>query len=115
MSEPMTPERLQGIKSLVEGTTPGDWAFHVNDVGEFRVQTYDVRVVAEIVGGGDYVDANTNFIANAHQDIPDLLLEVARLKALVRVFFAHHMNPELHKISFEDLKEAQGVHDANRH
>jgi len=76
----MTPERLTEIKARAAAATPGPW-----ERREFRHGSGTCYVLADIGGVDDYLIAdctafeNTEFIANARQDIPDLVAEVESL------------------------------------
>lgn len=83
----MTNERLAVIKARAEAATPGPWernhlagrpereVFAGNDlIGDFGVGGW------EDDKGADRVESNANFIANARQDIPELIAEVERLR-----------------------------------
>lgn len=79
MSEPLSEERLAEIADRVALATCGPWAVQ----GVMR----NVEVACP-GGGGVVADMNLEvnarhngaFVANARQDVPDLLAEIARLK-----------------------------------
>lgn len=85
----MTPERLAEIKSRAEAATPGPWEAELQEVEvdhdgtEYPYTGAWVPRACPWEDGDGYVhmdDANAEFIANARQDIPDLLAEVERLR-----------------------------------
>ena len=84
--EPMTQERLDAIQARVDGATGGPWgcygdgAHEVFDAGECSDGDRGEVVAAVIDKLSDAV-----FIAEAREDIPALLAEVKRLRALTTV------------------------------
>lgn len=84
--EPMTEERLDAIQARVDGATGGPWgcygdgAHEVFDAGEYSDGDRGEVVAAVIDKLSDAV-----FIAEAREDIPALLAEVERLRALTTV------------------------------
>ena len=84
--EPMTQERLDAIQARVDGATGGPWgcygdgAHEVFDAGEYSDGDRGEVVAAVIDKLSDAV-----FIAEAREDIPALLAEVERLRALITV------------------------------
>lgn len=84
--EPMTQERLDAIQARVDGATGGPWgcygdgAHEVFDAGEYSDGDRGEVVAAVIDKLSDAV-----FIAEAREDIPALLAEVKRLRALTTV------------------------------
>jgi hypothetical protein len=94
----MDAKRLQEIRERTEAATPGPWKFEIDDTFrkyDFIVRTaYDVpsdspdievvirNHVGKEIGDKDYL-SNFEFIAHARQDIPDLVAEVERLRAVL--------------------------------
>ena len=85
-NEPITQERLDAIQARVDGATGGPWgcygdgAHEVFDAGEYSDGDRGEVVAAVIDKLSDAV-----FIAEAREDIPALLAEVKRLRALTTV------------------------------
>ena len=79
-NEPMTQEQLDAIRERVGGITDGPWSYWSGrDYRENCVKSdsrEDAPTVAEVIPEAD----DAVFIANAPQDITDLLAEVERLK-----------------------------------
>lgn len=75
----MTEERLQEIRARCAAATPGKW-FEINLRG--YISTSDHPSNNSIGHCGRQEDAR--FAAHARQDVPDLLDEVERLRALYR-------------------------------
>jgi len=82
----MDEKRLETIRARVEKATPGPWIHMDGDVfyGEIRdVDNFDL--IAEVPEADDRPE-DFEFMAEARQDIPDLLAEVERLRsALSRI------------------------------
>lgn len=85
-NSPMTQEQLDAIQARVDGATGGPWgcygdgAHEVFDAGEYSDGDRGEVVAAVIDKLSDAV-----FIAEAREDIPALLAEVERLRALTTV------------------------------
>jgi hypothetical protein len=84
----MTPERLAEIEARTEAATPGPWFAdsHVVDFG--RPYRSDVYVPFAVVHAhADHrtrqQEINAAFIAHARADVPDLVAEVHRLRAVL--------------------------------
>ena len=87
--------RLAEIRARVEAATPGPWEWDAIDEGSLRTldplgdavaRKYGLR--AQILGTGEHNRktpnrADTDFIAHSRQDIPDLLAELSRLRAVI--------------------------------
>ena len=84
-NEPMTQEQLDAIRERVGGITDGPWSYWSGrDYRENCVKSdsrEDAPTVAEVIPEAD----DAVFIANAPQDITDLLAEVERLRARLTV------------------------------
>lgn len=84
----MTDEQLAEIRARCEAATPGPWRSLVEgrdfDSGSSFIDTplADERGQGIEVSGA--TDADQDFMAAARQDVPDLLSEVDRLRALLR-------------------------------
>lgn len=90
--EPMTQERLNAIRARVDYATPGPWEAGGRCVfANNPHRPYDAyAVVSDEVANGVCGVAisrtpDVDLIANAPQDLADLLAEVARLRALTTV------------------------------
>lgn len=87
MSTPLTAERLNEIRERADKATPGPWIAPGPERPE--VVAGDVRIadcewLAQTDGEWAQMDLDAKFIAAARQDVPDLLAEIDRLKALVQ-------------------------------
>lgn len=87
----ITDAELAAMKARVEATTPGPWRSifegRDQDSGSSFIMTAgdDIYLHSEnYLGGGGHFCADQDFIAHARQDMPRLLAEVERLRALVR-------------------------------
>ena len=85
-NENMTPERLEAIRQRVEKATQGPWNFEGNKWQDGYVIYSPIKRGFHNNGGevaevdDSYEPSDAEFIANARQDIPDLLAEVERLR-----------------------------------
>ena len=91
----ITDEELAAMKARVEATTAGPWkpSFEGRDhwAGDSVILTgdQDIYVSAEdYKGGGGHFCADLDFIAHARQDVPRLISEVEKLRALRTVSMA---------------------------
>jgi len=79
----MTSLRLQEIRARAEAATPGPWTENPNWPGCIHGPNGE-----NVASDGDFSgvhDANdSDFVANARTDIPDLLDEIDRLQALLK-------------------------------
>lgn len=84
-NEPMTQERLDAIQERVGGITDGPWSYWSGRGYRENCVKSDSRedapTVAEVIPEAD----DAVFIANAPQDITDLLAEVERLRPRLTV------------------------------
>lgn len=85
-NNPMTQERLDAIQAREAKATAGPWAID----GPAQCGPSDTLVVYPVEDGGTlaYVQPSwddAEFIAHARQDVPALLAEVERLRALTTV------------------------------
>lgn len=83
---PLTSKRLEEIKARADAATPGPWEFEPQEVEEDDepcTGAWVPKACPFTYGDGLYYmdDANAEFVANARQDVPDLLAEVERLKS----------------------------------
>jgi hypothetical protein len=92
MTTPLTEERLAEIKARADAATPGPWRFTAWDDSSFMLvygilagEAPDSPIVAyaEHDRGPEVADADMEFIAHAHQDVPYLLEVVERLRKRV--------------------------------
>ena len=81
-ANPLTESELRAIEQRCTTATPGPWQAFVegrdHDSGSSFVRTAGDDLEISGATAADY-----DFIAHAHQDIPRLLAEVLRLRALV--------------------------------
>lgn len=88
---PMTQEQLNAIQERVDAATPGPWAVDSDDPAYIIYPEkggWDGLVIAHVAeqdGALLPVEHNGALIANAPQDLTDLLAEVKRLRALTTV------------------------------
>jgi len=80
----LTYERLAEIKLRCEQATPGPWKSFVEAREKFSGSDFIMTEGKDIYLSGATV-ADQDFIANARQDIPDLLKEIERLKKISKV------------------------------
>ena len=103
----LSPERLAEIAKRADSATPGPWVYEqlgiraeaTIDGSDTKHQVVDAAVAGKDAFGqhGRYVcglactrgkyereEANGRFIAHARQDVPDLVAELSRLRALLR-------------------------------
>lgn len=87
MSEPITDERLRQIEERTTKATAGPWAV---DRGEAHEGDWFCHVDGWTDTGTEWLNLaldDATFIANARQDVPDLVAEVRRLREMLgRVF-----------------------------
>ena len=83
MSE-MTPDRLAEIKARVEAATPGPWRSEYSGATGPVVMDDEARTALDHIARCPHFRSHSDaeFIAHARTDIPDLLAEVKRLRAL---------------------------------
>lgn len=84
-NEPMTQEQLDAIRERTEKATEGPWDVE----GPAYCGPLDTLVVYPVEDGGAlaYVQPSwedAEFIAHARQDVPALLAEVERLRAVIK-------------------------------
>ena len=90
-NNPMTQEELDAIQERVNAATPGPWAVDSDDPAYIIYPEkggWDGLVIAQVAdqdGALFSVEHNGSLIANAPQDLADLLAEVERLRALTTV------------------------------
>lgn len=79
-SEPMTDERIAGIRKRAEAATGGLWVV-VHDGTERSISTTESgRFVCHLNSNMLRYSADADFIAHARADIPDLLAELERIQ-----------------------------------
>lgn len=86
MSEPLLSEQLMEIRNRCSAATPEPWISYV----EGRDHTSGESVIVRGINGSEEdlyliggTTADQDFVAHARQDIPRLLDEIDRLRALV--------------------------------
>jgi hypothetical protein len=81
MLDEVTEQELEAIEARVRATTPGPWSSIIEgrdqDSGESFIMTDGEDIY---VRGGS--EADQEFIAHARQDIPRLIAEIRRLRAI---------------------------------
>jgi hypothetical protein len=89
----ISDEELAAMKARIGATTPGPWTSHFEGRDHMggdsfiETATQDIYISAEdYAGGGGHFCADQDFIAHARQDMPRLIAEVERLRALARRF-----------------------------
>lgn len=81
--EPMSAERLAEIDGRFAGTSEGEWLYFPEDSSVCAMDGVIPCEVADLSNNSaDEPQGDGEFIAHAHQDVPDLLAEVKRLKAV---------------------------------
>lgn len=101
MTKPLTESDLNAIEARCEAATAGPWRMSPASAASDKparvttsqmVRGYardrrDIGIVCEITDGAgrfdDQLDADANFIAAAREDVPRLVAEVRRLRAIV--------------------------------
>jgi len=84
----MTDEEIEEIQIRCAAATPGPWKSFVE--GRDHTSGSNFIMVGEGSNRGDDIElvgatiADQDFIANARQDVPRLLEEIARLRAILR-------------------------------
>jgi hypothetical protein len=101
----MNEKKIAEIEARANAATPGLWI--VNNSRHVEYSTQDSAKGCQILEPWDEYyspgwDTDAEFIANARQDIPALLSEVRRLRAVVEEY-AHRQNWQRWKISNADL------------
>lgn len=85
----MTPAELEAIKARCDAATAGPWeAYSASccpDMGGVSSSEYVVHAAQLGNVGHPALLTDAEFIAHARQDVPALLAEVARLKAVVDI------------------------------
>jgi hypothetical protein len=93
LSDGITDDELAAMKARVDATTPGPWraSFEGRDhfSGDSVIftggQEVEIYISADdYKGGGGHFCADLDFIAHARQDVPRLIAEVQRLRALLQ-------------------------------
>ena len=85
--EPVSEQRLADIQARVDAATAGPWKSYVE--GRDHTSGSNFIMTGEGVERGEDIElsgatiGDQDFIAHARQDIPMLLAEIARLKALL--------------------------------
>ncbi len=86
----ITDDELAAMTTRVEATTPGPWTSwvegrdHTSGDSFIKTATQRIYISAEdYTAGGGHSCADQDFIAHARQDMPRLIAEVKRLRALL--------------------------------
>ena len=78
----MTEEQLKAIEARAAAATEGEWFASNNDgYSIWRIKAPGFVAIADVIGDSAETDANADFIAQSHQDVPALVAEVRRLQA----------------------------------
>jgi hypothetical protein len=77
----ISDEELAAIKERTEQATPGPWTNHEEEVVGQEVVDPAGRTLVDV--RGDHEEADAEFIAHAREDVPALLAEIERLRALL--------------------------------
>lgn len=84
----MKAQRLRGIESRCNAASPGPWVSYVegrdHESGSNFIMTGSEEARGPDIELSGASIADQDFIANARQDIPDLLREIRRLKIKLR-------------------------------
>jgi hypothetical protein len=81
--EPLDPKYLGEIDARHRAATAGPWASFVEGRDHTSGSSF-IRTGGDDIELSGATDADQDFIAHARQDIPRLLAEVERLRALLR-------------------------------
>ena len=90
MTDPMTAAELDAIEQRAHAATEGPWEASAHRTGHYLVICPDCGV------RGGYERADAEFIAHARSDVPALVAEVRRLRAMeqrVREYARHLARP----------------------
>jgi hypothetical protein len=78
---------LDAIRQRAEAATPGPWYGFSSSWCVYNTPNSDGELIADVYEYGGYPpDANTQFIAHAREDIPAMLDEIERLRALLQTY-----------------------------
>jgi hypothetical protein len=106
----MSDDELGTIRKRCEDATPGPWASfiegrdHTSGSNFIQTSSLDGRRGPDIELSGAS-DSDYDFIAHARQDIPKLLVEIARLKELTASIPAPLTKVEAREIAANELKQ----------
>lgn len=81
--EPLTPNHLDEIVARHKAATAGPWTSFVEGRDHTSGSSF-IRTGGDDIELSGATDADQDFIAHARQDIPRLLAEVERLRALLK-------------------------------
>ncbi|NDO78254.1 hypothetical protein GKZ75_08460 [Kocuria indica] len=79
-NEPMTREQLDAIRERADSATEGRWAWQEDAV----LLAWDGEEASWVLDHGAAFPEDAEFIAHAREDVPALLAEVERLRALIK-------------------------------
>jgi hypothetical protein len=79
---PITDERLADIESRAEAATPGPWKSYLEEREKMSGSDF-IQTGGEDIYLTGATAADQDFIAAAREDVPVLLAEVRRLRALL--------------------------------
>ena len=77
----LTPEELRSILARASAATPGPWQSFVEGRDHSAGSSF-IRTGADDIEMSGASVADQDFIANARQDVPRLVAEVARLRGI---------------------------------
>lgn len=72
-TQPITPERLRAIRDRWEHTTRGHWTRDLSCFDVYLAAPDGAILDTLFEASGEDHEENADFVAHAHQDIPDLL------------------------------------------
>lgn len=78
---PMTQEQLDAIQGRVNDATKGRWDYAITG----KLDAWDGNRAAPVIDFGKIYPEDAEFIIHAREDVPALLAEVERLRALTVV------------------------------
>ncbi|MBR0813250.1 MULTISPECIES: hypothetical protein [Bradyrhizobium] len=79
----LTEEEFKAIKSRCEQTTAGPWKSFIEKRDKFSGSDF-IQTGGEDIYLTGATEADQDFVAHARQDIPRLIAEIERLRAIIR-------------------------------
>jgi hypothetical protein len=79
----ITENELLEIEALWNSTTKGPWKSYIEDRDQLSGESFILTDGDDIYLTGA-IDADQDFIAYAHEIVPKLILEIRRLRALLK-------------------------------
>jgi hypothetical protein len=87
-NDPLSAILLNEIRDRAEAATPGPWKSYIEGREKMNGSSFIMTAGEDIYLRGA-TDADQDFIAHARQDIPMLLAEIERLRALRKAPSGH--------------------------